>query len=84
MKKTLFLLCLLFSLSPLQSFGLDQFSTEQAAQNHCPSDIVVWVNLPTGIFHYKGQRWYGTTKKGAYVCQQEAIKEGDRPSRNGQ
>lgn len=84
MKNILLVLCLLFSLSPLQSFALEKFNTEQAAQKHCPSDIVVWVNLPTGIFHYKGQRWYGLTKNGAYVCQQEAFKEGVRPSRNGQ
>ena len=84
MKKILLLVCLLLSFSPLQSFALDQFNSEQAAQKHCPADIVVWVNLPTGIFHYKGQRWYGITKSGAYVCKQEAVKEGDRPSRNGQ
>ena len=84
MKKILLLVCLLLSFSPLQSFALDQFNSEQAAQTHCPTDIVVWVNLPTGIFHYKGQRWYGITKSGAYVCKQEAVKEGDRPTRNGQ
>src|ERR1700736_3349736 len=43
------------------------FSSEQAAQKHCPSDVVVWLNLPTGIYHVKGQRWYGATKSGAYV-----------------
>ena len=84
MKKILLLVCLLLSFSPLHSFALDTFNSEQAAQKHCPTDIVVWVNLPTGIFHYKGQRWYGITKSGAYVCKQEAVKEGDRPSRNGQ
>ena len=84
MKKFLLALCLLLSFSPLQSYALDQFNSEQAAQQHCPTDIVVWVNLTTGIFHYKGQRWYGITKSGAYVCKQEAVKEGDRPSRNGQ
>lgn len=84
MKKILLVLCLLLSFNPLQSFALDQFNTEQAAQKSCPADIVVWVNLPTGIFHYKGQRWYGITKSGAYVCKQEAVREGDRPSRNGQ
>ena len=84
MKKLLLVLCLFFSLSPLPSFALEKFNTEQAAKIHCPSDIVVWVNLPTGIFHYKGQRWYGMTKNGTYVCKQEAAKEGNRPSRNGQ
>jgi hypothetical protein len=84
MKKLILFLCLLFSLNPLQSFALEKYDNEQSAQKHCPSDIVVWVNLPTGVFHFKGQRWYGMTKKGAYVCQQEALKEGDRASRNGQ
>ena len=84
MKKILLVLCLLFSLNPLQSIARVQISSEQVAPKHCPSDIVVWVNLPTGIFHYKGQRWYGMTKNGAYLCKQEAVKEGDRPSRNGQ
>jgi len=60
------------------------FSTEQAAQHHCPSDTVVWLNLPTGIYHFKGQRWYGNTNSGAYVCKQEANHAGDRPTHNGQ
>ena len=84
MKKLFAVLCFLFSLSPIQSFAIENFSTEYAAQKHCPSDIVVWLNLPTGIFHYKGQRWYGITKNGAYVCKEDAAKEGDRASRNRQ
>jgi hypothetical protein len=35
---------------------LPLFSSEQKAQQHCPSDIVVWLNLPSGIYHLKGQR----------------------------
>ena len=60
------------------------FSTEQQAQQHCPSDVVVWVNLPSGIYHFKGQRWYANTKSGAYVCKGEADKSGYRATRNGQ
>jgi hypothetical protein len=63
---------------------LTLFPTEQQAQSHCPSDIVVWLNTPSGIYHFKGQRWYGATKSGAYVCEREADKVGDRPTRNGQ
>jgi hypothetical protein len=33
------------------------FHTEVEAQKHCPSDTVVWLNVPSGIYHYKGQRW---------------------------
>ena len=63
------------------SSGLQTFSTEQSAKSHCPTDTVVWLNLPTGIYHYKGQHWYGNTKSGAYVCQKEADKAGDRATR---
>jgi hypothetical protein len=61
--------------------GLQLFNTEQSAKLHCPTDTVVWLNLPTGIYHYKGQHWYGNTKSGAYVCQKEADQAGDRATR---
>jgi hypothetical protein len=38
--------------------------------------VVVWLNLPSGIYHYSGQRWYGRTKRGAYVCKGEADANG--------
>lgn len=60
------------------------FSTEDAAQAHCPKDVVVWLNIPSGIFHYKGERWYGRTKHGAYTCEKETIAAGDRATENGQ
>jgi len=60
------------------------FDTESAAQAHCPKDVVVWLNTPSGIYHYKGERWYGRTKHGGYACEKEAIKAADRASLNGQ
>ena len=60
------------------------FDTENAAQAHCPKGVVVWLNIPSGIYHYKGERWYGRTKHGAYACEKEAIAAGDRASLNGQ
>ena len=60
------------------------FDSERQAQQHCPSDTVVWLNLPSGVYHFKGQRWYGRTKSGAFVCKKEADKAGDRASLNGQ
>ena len=62
----------------------EKFSAEQQAQQHCPKDTVVWLNIPSGIYHMKGMRWYGATKNGAYVCQHEADKAGDRKTRNGE
>ena len=63
---------------------LATFSSEQQAQHHCPADTVVWLNLPSGIYHFRGERWYGNTKNGTYVCQREADRAGDRATRNGQ
>jgi hypothetical protein len=63
---------------------LTLFSTEDAAQKHCPADTVVWLNTRSGIYHLKGERWYGRTKHGAYVCKKEADAAGDRETENGQ
>jgi hypothetical protein len=63
---------------------LTLFSTDEQAQRHCPSDVVVWLNLPTHIYHWKGMRWYGNTKTGAYVCKKQADDNGNRGTLNGQ
>jgi len=64
--------------------ALTLFPAENQAQQHCPSDVVVWLNLPTRIYHWKGMRWYGNTKNGAYVCKKEADENGNRGTLNGQ
>lgn len=60
------------------------FSTETAAQEHCPKDVVLWLNVPNGIYHYRGERWHELTRHGEYACEKEAIKAGDRAGLNGQ
>jgi hypothetical protein len=60
------------------------FDTEKAAQKHCPADTVVWLNTNSGIYHLKGERWYGRTKYGAYVCKKEADTAGYLETLNGQ
>ena len=67
-----------------QTGPMQQFDSEAAAQAHCPSDTVVWLNTNSGIYHEKGMRWYGRTKRGAFVCRKEADADGDRDTRNGQ
>ena len=89
MRKLLVRLLIVFALvtGAQASFAADQprlFTTEQQAQQHCPNDVVVWLNIPSGIYHFKGQRWYGRTKNGAYVCKREVDEAGDRATRNGQ
>lgn len=63
---------------------LKLYSTEAAADTACASDTVVWLEATSGVFHLKGERWYGNTAGGAYVCEQLAIANGDRVSANGQ
>ena len=55
------------------------YSSESAARQACPNDIVVWLNTKSGMYHYKGQKWYATTTVGAYVCKAEADGAGDTP-----
>jgi hypothetical protein len=38
---------------------------------------LVWVNTSSHVYHKQGSRWYGKTKHGKYLSEQEAIKEGD-------
>lgn len=87
MKKIIFtvlVLCFLISTGlSTNVFALEKFNTEETAQKHCPKDTVVWLNIPTGIYHYKGQRWYAKTKNGAFVCEKEAVKEKKRASKRG-
>jgi hypothetical protein len=45
---------------------------------------LVWVNTATHVYHKEGSRFYGTTKKGKYVSEADAIKEGDKAAAKGQ
>ena len=83
---TLFVAIALLIASPRASTAaaVMVFHTAQQAQHHCPHDVVVWLNLRSGIYHLKGERWYGRTRHGAYACKKEADKAGDRETRNGQ
>jgi len=38
----------------------------------------VWVNTKSGVFHREGDRWYGKTKQGKYMTEDEALKAGYR------
>jgi hypothetical protein len=58
--------------------GMQNFKSEQAAQRHCPTDTVVWLNTASANYHFKGDPWYGRTQRGTYVCKVEADKDGMR------
>ena len=50
----------------------------------CPGDQVVWVNTRSGVYHYQGERYFGSTQEGKFICERDAKREGDRATRNGQ
>jgi hypothetical protein len=41
----------------------------------------VWVNTDSGIYH-KGGKWYGATKQGKFMTEQEAAKAGYKAAKN--
>ena len=61
-----------------------EYTTELQARARCPSDTVVWVNTPTRIYHYAETRYYGHTRRGAYMCEADARAAGYRATRNRQ
>jgi hypothetical protein len=38
----------------------------------------VWVNTEKHVYHREGSRFYGTTKKGKYMTEREAIQTGNK------
>jgi hypothetical protein len=59
------------------SLKSDEFSTEAAAKGHCPGDTVVWATLSRAhAYHLSSDRYYGKTKRGAYMCQKDADRAG--------
>jgi hypothetical protein len=59
-----------------------QFASEAQAKSHCPGDTVVWANLDSKIYHFSGNRSYGNTKKGAYMCERDTAAAGLRAAKN--
>ena len=48
-----------------------------ASQPTCASgDPVVWENTSTKVYHEQGDKYYGNTKAGTYVCKSDADKAG--------
>ena len=45
------------------------------------SSGMVWVNTDSGIYH-KGGRWYGKTKQGKFMTEDEAVRAGFKAAKN--
>lgn len=54
------------------------FRTEQQAQEHCPNDVVVWVDPQTAAYYLKASASYGRVGVGRYACRGEAEDAGMR------
>ncbi|MGE5412574.1 MAG: ComEA family DNA-binding protein [Syntrophomonadaceae bacterium] len=48
-----------------------------------PAKGMVWVNTETKVYHYEGDRWYGKTKEGKFMTEQDAIRAGYRAAKTG-
>ena len=56
--------------------GMMTFKSEQKAQQHCPSDTVVWLNTTNATYHFKGDRWYGPRTAALTYVRTKPIKTG--------
>ncbi len=56
-------------------------ATGASAVRSAPARGMVWVNTATKVYHFEGDQWYGKTKEGKYMTEQDAIKAGYRASK---
>lgn len=66
--------------APQTSAG--QYKTEGEAKQHCPRDTVVWANTSSHVYHFAGNKDYGKTKQGAFMCRQESDRAGFQAAKN--
>jgi hypothetical protein len=48
-----------------------------------PAKGMVWVNLDSKVYHYEGDHWYGATKHGKFMWEDQAIRDGYRAAKKG-
>ena len=58
-------------------------SGQTVAARQAPHRGDVWVNTATGVFHREGDVWYGKTKQGKYMSENDALRAGYRESKQG-
>ncbi len=49
----------------------------------CPGDAVVWVNLRSRGYHMQGDKFFGHTKRGRFMCRKAADAAGDHAIKPG-
>jgi hypothetical protein len=58
--------------------GVDTRLAHSPSALHCGSTRPVWVNTHTRVYHMPGDSYYGHTKFGGYICEQDAVRAGYR------
>ncbi len=70
------------SSSSKSSTSSSSTSTKSAAGAQQPPEKgMVWVNLNTKVYHKEGDKYYGNTKNGKWMTEQDAIKAGYREAK---
>ncbi len=66
-----------------EPIGAARAATTERATQEPPSKGMVWVNLDSKVYHYEGDHWYGNTKRGKFMWEDQAIREGCRAAKKG-
>jgi len=63
---------------PVPSSASAVRTTEQATKPEAPGGGhgQVWVNTEAGVYHREGSPFYGTTRKGKYMTEKDAMQAG--------
>jgi Helix-hairpin-helix motif len=71
-------------LAPMLTVGdvAKEASPSEPAAKVPPQKGMVWVNTDSGIFFHEGDRWYGKTKEGEFMTEDDAKKAGYREAKN--
>jgi DNA uptake protein ComE-like DNA-binding protein len=75
--------------APARAGGSEQSEAPRAAAperiqaQQPPAKGMVWVNLDTKVYHPEGDRWYGTTRHGKFMWEDQAVRDGYRASKAG-
>jgi hypothetical protein len=77
-------MALTFSLFAIPALSRTLYDTDEAALQACPTDMVVWLNTRSRIYHFQVERYNDNAERAAFVCEQDANNNGDRPTENGQ
>ena len=65
-------------ISPLVTAGTapQGASSLESAGKTPPQKGMGWVNTDSGVYHHEGDRWYGKTKEGQFMREEDAKKAG--------